>query len=84
MRYKPLYFYITDKENYREIMDKAADDLDKSVDKISKQFETADFRLLLPELNAYDKTVEMHYEEYKKVNEIWDKLKFNIATGSHI
>ena len=84
MRYKPLYFYITQRENYSRIIEKAIDDLDKSVDSLSIQFETCDFRNIIPEFEVYDKTVKIHYEEYLRVNEIWDKLKFNIATGKKI
>ena len=84
MRYKPLYFYIVQRDEYSKIIKKSCDDLDKSVDKLSKQFETCDFRNLLPELDVYDKTVKTHYDEYVRVNEIWDKLKFNIATGKKI
>lgn len=84
MRYKPLYFYITERDNYRKIIDKAFEDLDKSVDKLSNQFETCDFRNLIPEFKVYDQTVKIHYEEYKLVNEVWDRLKFNIATGKNL
>lgn len=84
VRYKPLYYYITDRKNYKTIIKDSINNLDKSVDKLSEQFETADFRNLIPELQVYDKLVEKHYEEYLEVNRIWDKLKFNIASGRNI
>ena len=39
-KYKPLYFYINDRKNYREIIDISLEKLEKSVDIISKQFTT--------------------------------------------
>lgn len=78
IKYKPLYFYINDREHYREIIDTSIENLEKSVDKVSKQFETCDFRNLISDLKAYDKDVKKHYNEYVKVTEIWDKLKYDI------
>ena len=77
-RYKPLLHYINDRKDYRRIIDKAKEDLRISVDKISTAFWTCDFSCLLNELDKYDKDVEKHYEEYLKVNELWDKLKYKI------
>lgn len=79
IRYKALYVYITERENYDKIIKKAFEDLEQSVDKLSNKFETCDFRNLISEFEVYSKLVKKHYEEYKKVNEIWDKLKFKIA-----
>lgn len=84
MRYKPLYFYVTERERYTEIIKETFDNLEKSVDKLSEQFETCDFRNLISELQVYDKMVKTHYDEYVQVNQIWDKLKFNIATGRNL
>lgn len=78
IKYKPLYFYINDREHYREIIDTSIENLEKSVDKVSKQFETCDFRSLINELKAYDKDVKKHYNEYIKVTEIWDSIKFKL------
>ena len=33
------------------------------------------FTILLTELEKYDKDVEIHYEEYKRTNAIWNELK---------
>lgn len=78
VKYKPLYFYINDREHYREIIDSSIENLEKSVDKLSHQFETCDFRSLITSLKQYDKNVEKHYAEYIKVTEIWDKLKHQL------
>ena len=78
IKYKPLYYYITDRENYRKIINQAKKNLVKSVDKMSTAFETCDFACLTRELEDYDKKVKKHYDEYVKTNEIWDKLKLKI------
>lgn len=78
IRYKPLLHYINDRENYKEIIEKAKDNLKKSVGKMSTAFATCDFSCLIDELNQYDADVEKHYQEYLKVNELWDKLKYKI------
>lgn len=78
IRYKPLLYYINDKNNYEKIIEETRDKLKKSVKKINTEFLTCDFSCLIKELNKYDKEVKKHYEEYIKVNELWDKLKKDI------
>lgn len=78
IKYKPLYFYINDKENYKKIIEDSIENLEKSVDKLSEQFETCDFRSLISELKDYDKNVKKHYKEYIRTTEIWDDLKSKI------
>lgn len=80
-RYKPLLYYIKDKEHYKEIIEETRDNLKKSVEKINTAFLTCDFSCLIKELNVYDKNVEKHYEEYLKVNELWDEFKNKIREG---
>lgn len=78
IKYKPLYFYINEKENYKKIIEESIENLEKSVDKLSEQFETCDFRSLISELKDYDKNVKKHYKEYIRTTEIWDNLKLKI------
>lgn len=80
-RYKPLLYYIKDRKNYEEIIEKTRDNLKKSVKKINTEFLTCDFSCLIRELNKYDKDVEKHYQEYLRVNELWDKFKNKIKEG---
>ena len=78
IKYKPLYTYINDRENYKNIINTSIQNLEKSVYKLSKQFETCDFSSLITELKDYDKNVKKHYAEYIRTNEIWDELKHKI------
>lgn len=80
-RYKPLLYYINNREDYRTIIDQARDNLKKSVSKMNTVFLTCDFSCLIKELDEYDKNVQKHYQEYLKVNELWDKLKNKIREG---
>ena len=79
IKYKPLYFYINERENYREIMETAIKNLEKGVESVSKQFETCDFECFVPELQDYDKNVKKHYQEFLDTNKIWDKLKMQMV-----
>ncbi len=78
IKYKPLFYYIIDRDNYRRIINDAKKNLAKSVDKMSTAFETCDFSCLTRELEDYDKKVKKHYDEYVRTNEIWDKLKIKL------
>ncbi len=78
IKYKPLFYYIIDRDNYRRIINDAKKNLAKSVDKMSTVFETCDFSCLTRELEDYDKKVKKHYDEYVRTNEIWDKLKIKL------
>jgi hypothetical protein len=80
-RYKPLLYYITDRENYDKIIEESRDKLKRSVQKINTEFVTCDFSCLIRELNKYDNDVEKHYEEYLRVIDLWDKFKKDIREG---
>lgn len=75
VKYKPLLIYILGKDKYREKIDEMRYKLEISVPKINKIFPNYKFDCLIEELDIYDKNVEKHYEEYIKVNEIWNKIK---------
>lgn len=77
-RYKPLLYYINDRKEYKDIIEKTRENLNKSVYKMNTAFKNIDFSCLIEELDKYDKNVEKHYQEYLKVNKIWDDLKYKI------
>ena len=83
-KYKPLLYYILNKNNYREVIDKAKIDLEYSVKEISTLYPDCDVTDLIDVLNEYDSNVEKHYEEYMKVNELWNKIKYDIKKGDEI
>lgn len=77
-KYKPLMYYIIDRENYRSIIDTARQNLVDCVPKINTAFETCDFGCLIRELDDYDKNVKKHFKEFQKTTEVWDNLKMKI------
>ena len=75
IKYKPLLIYITDRKNYSKIIKQTREDLEKGITAVNKLFDTESFNVLLDELNNYDHNVRKHYNEYIKINEVWNKLK---------
>ena len=75
IKYKPLFQYITDRENYKTKMAEIHKKLEVGIPEINKLFEGEDCNILMDDLNKYDKNVKKHYMEYLKTNEIWNKLK---------
>ncbi len=75
IRYKPLFEYITNKENYEENIAETRKKLEEGIPEVNKLFDNSDFNILLKDLDKYDKNVKKHYNEYIKTNEIWNKLK---------
>ena len=82
-KYKPLLYYITDKENYRKIINKTKENLENSVFKVNTAFETCDFSCLLNVLDEYDRNVKKHYAEYERTTEIWDRLKYQVSKDNN-
>ena len=78
IKYKPLYSYITDGENYCKNMQKIQKCLNDSIVKINDIFHYKDFKVVLEDFNIYHTRVEEDYKKYLETNEIWNKLKFNI------
>ncbi|MBR2744797.1 MAG: hypothetical protein IKE01_05865 [Clostridia bacterium] len=81
IKYKPLLIYITDKENYRDIIDKTRKNLEMSIPKINKIFTKIDFTRLIDVLDRFDKKVEDDYDEYIRTFEAWKKFKEKIFYG---
>ena len=79
IKYKPLLLYIKDKESYNEKIDDMIVKLKEIVPKLNKVFNDECFTILLEELEKYHNQVQLHYEEYKRTNRIWDSLKNEIG-----
>lgn len=81
-KYKPLLYYIIDRENYKNIIEKTRENLEKSIPKMNTAFQTCDFTCLLNELDEYDKNVKKHYAEFEKATRLWDSIKYKIVEDS--
>ncbi len=77
-KYKPLLYYITERESYKQIIKDTRKNLEESIPKINTAFETCDFSCLIGELDEYDKNVKKHYQEFLRVTEVWNDLKYKI------
>ena len=78
IKYKPLLLYIKNRENYRKEIDDMIRKLEVIVPKLNEMFDDQCFTILISELKKYDENVEKHFEDYKKTNEIWNKIKEKI------
>lgn len=79
VKYKPLLIYITQQAQYREKIEEMREKLEVSIPKMNLIFKDIKFDSLLDELEFYSENVEMHFDEYKRVNEIWNKIKKDIV-----
>lgn len=75
IKYKPLYIYLTQKNKYREKINKMYKGLEIAIPELNKLFKNKDFSILLRDLEQFDRTVVNSYKDYVKTNEIWNKLK---------
>lgn len=78
VRYKPLYTYITLRNRYEEIIGQMRESLEEVTPKICSYFNRGKFMDILTELNRYDQNVKVHYEEFEKTKEIWEKVKSSL------
>ena len=69
-KYKPLLYYILNKNSYEKVIDKAKIDLRNSVKEMSTAFENCDLTNL--------PNILKHYQEYKSTNKVWNKIKTEI------
>ena len=82
-KYKPLLYYLLNKNTYKHIIDRARLDLKNSVNEMSTAFENCDLTALPSILEEYDKNVLKHYQEYKSTNKVWNKIKTEIREGDN-
>ena len=75
IKYKPLFEYVTDIQNYETKIENTYKNLKVGIPEVNKLFENDEFNVLLDDLKEYDANVKKHYNEYIKTNEIWNKLK---------
>lgn len=75
IKYKPLLLYIQDKENYANNIKDVKEKLKISIPEVNKLFPGYDMTILTKDLDTFSKNVEVHYQEYLKINEIWNTLK---------
>ncbi|MDD3172875.1 MAG: hypothetical protein PHF63_04320 [Herbinix sp.] len=74
VRYKPLYLYITQREDYENKIFEVKKNLSLTLSKVSNYFGVEKFQNILKELEYYDKHVRRHYEQFYKTKVSWKQL----------
>jgi hypothetical protein len=74
IRYKPLFIYITQRENYWKIMQDINMQLDATLPKISEYFKSNEFMNVKKEFEFYKENVTIHYEQFVESKRIWAKI----------
>lgn len=74
IRYKPLFLYITQQDNYKQKIVEMRQQLNEALPKICEYFKRTDFMNILAEMDSYDKNVEKHYREFVETQKIWAKM----------
>lgn len=79
VRYKPLYMYITHREEYSKIIEDMRKALEETLPQICAYFNMTEFKSILDELDKFDAQVEQHYNEFEKSKTIWNDIKKSIC-----
>ncbi|MEZ4357792.1 MAG: hypothetical protein R2876_04080 [Eubacteriales bacterium] len=75
IRYKPLFLYITKRENYLNEIEKIRSKLEITIPKVCEFFENENFKNIYKELERYHRNVEKHYADFQDAQNIWGKIK---------
>jgi len=78
IKYKPLLMYIMQRHTYLRDIEIAKDNLRNSIEIVNEIFPNHDFLCLAGELEKYDENVQIHYKEYLKTNEVWNRVKLKM------
>lgn len=75
VRYKPLYMYITHRDEYEKIIKDMRENLQNTLPQICAYFNMADFNNILAELEKFNNEVDNHFNEFEKAKKIWQGIK---------
>lgn len=79
IKYKPLLLYILNREDYDYQIRKVKVKLKRSIRRIDHLFDQSNFENLVKQLEEYDSKVEEHYNDFIRMNKIWENLKKSMA-----
>lgn len=80
IRYKPLYVYITDRENYEEKMAEVRARLKETLPKVCRYFGRDDFMNVLEEFEQYHRNVRQHYRDFQDTKAAWRKITAQLVS----
>ena len=75
IKYKPLFLYITDQENYSQKTKEIEEKLKLSIPGMNQIFHDTCFDVILEEFKEYHKYVKKDYTNYNRTNQIWKNIK---------
>lgn len=82
IKYRPLYLYATNRENYEKEIKKTVKNLKRGIPAMNKMFKDKDFNILLEDLEKYNSNVKQDYEDFQHVQVVWKKLKKTITENN--
>lgn len=74
IRYKPLFLYITQREDYEQRIERMHHQLKETLPKICQYFGRMDFMNVSKELEYYHRNVRKHFENFQETQRIWHKI----------
>lgn len=74
VRYKPLYLYITQRENYERDIAHMRDQIASVAPKLRDHFNKDGFGDVLKELDRYHRNVEKHHKLFQETRAVWARL----------
>ena len=74
IRYKPLFLYITKRDDYNDEIEHMRRNLQITLPKFCSYFNSNDFMRISKELEIYHKNVEHHYKQFMDNQAIWTKI----------
>ncbi|WP_283170076.1 hypothetical protein [Curtanaerobium respiraculi] len=82
IRYKPLFLYITQPDEYGERIATIRRQLEEVLPKIAGYFDQPKFLNILPELNRFDRNVAKHYSDFTMARHAWSKIMDHLAESA--
>lgn len=74
IRYKPLFTYIVNRENYGSIIREMKENLGLLIPKLSRHFNNEGFSVLQKELEYYSNDVTAHFKMFEDTKTAWKKV----------
>ncbi|MDQ6904073.1 MAG: hypothetical protein M3139_13815 [Bacteroidota bacterium] len=78
IRYKPLMVYITQRDEYEEIIASMRENLELTIPKFCEYFKNNSFKQILPELKHYHNNVKKHYSAFQATKAAWVKVMAHV------
>lgn len=82
IRYKPLFLYITQREDYENKIEEIHFALSTTLPKVSAYFRNEKFMNILDELESYHSNVKVHYQQFEDTQKAWKKIMDSLGKAA--